>query len=161
MVAAAPTAEAANGRDRFIVVAKSDADYDALRADVERAGGSVVKDIRDSGLLVVTGASSLKSKIQSNARAKAVAKDHVETLIRPSAKLDLTNSSALRSRTVIDSATSAVAAAGRTRRPVTGDPAIAFPGLLWNLERIHAPEAWQVTTGAQAIKVGVADTGLD
>ena len=61
--------------------------------------------MRAGGMLVVRGAPSLKGQIQASPRAKAVAKDHVETLIRPSAKLDLTNSSVLRSKTRLDSAT--------------------------------------------------------
>lgn len=32
---------------------------------------------------------------------------------------------------------------------------------LWNLKNIHAPEAWNYSTGSQAIKVAVLDTGID
>ena len=44
---------------------------------------------------------------------------------------------------------------------VTPDPAFSLPGLMWNVNRIDAPQAWRVTTGSPAVTVGVADTGLD
>ena len=39
--------------------------------------------------------------------------------------------------------------------------AFAQPGLMWSLDRIDAPQAWQTTTGTGQVRVGVADTGLD
>jgi subtilisin family serine protease len=162
LAAAAPPADAAGNKERFIVVARSAADYDNLRAAVEKAGGSVVKDMREGGMLVATGATSLKSQIAATGLSKGVAKDHIESVIQPSALRDLTNGMAARSRTTVDSATSrAVAEAQGRRPPVTGDPAFGFPGLMWSIERIQAPQAWQTTTGSGQVKVGVADTGLD
>ncbi len=34
-------------------------------------------------------------------------------------------------------------------------------GKQWWLDRIHAPEAWKITTGSKSIKVGIADDGID
>ena len=48
--------QSGDANERVIVVARSDADYDALRADVQRAGGSIVSDIR-SGI-------DLKNRLQ-------------------------------------------------------------------------------------------------
>src|SRR5262245_53906108 len=110
LVVAAQTEDAAAGTERFIVVARSDADYDNLRAAVQRAGGSVVKDMRDGGMLVATGATSLKAQIQSTGLSRAVAKDHIETLIPPEARKDTLNTESVRSRTVVDPATSAAIA---------------------------------------------------
>lgn len=31
----------------------------------------------------------------------------------------------------------------------------------WNLPAVHAPEAWDITQGSAAVKVGVVDTGVD
>lgn len=35
-----------------------------------------------------------------------------------------------------------------------------WPGM-WGLEQIHAPAAWDITTGSSAVVVGVVDTGID
>ncbi len=43
----------------------------------------------------------------------------------------------------------------------TGLPQLIGSTLPWGLERIHAPEAWQVTTGSPAIIVAVIDSGID
>jgi subtilisin family serine protease len=40
------------------------------------------------------------------------------------------------------------------------DP-IFLQGKQWWLDRIHAPEAWTITTGSKDIKVGVVDDGVD
>lgn len=34
-------------------------------------------------------------------------------------------------------------------------------GSQWNLPAVHAPEAWDITQGSAAVKVGVVDTGVD
>ena len=47
------------------------------------------------------------------------------------------------------------------RKPVKLDPAFSLPGLMWNLDRIHDPQALQITKGSLDVTVGVADTGLD
>src|SRR5690606_13602846 len=43
----------------------------------------------------------------------------------------------------------------------TGDPAFDLSGLMWNIERIEAPDAWETTSGEHEVLVRVADTGLD
>jgi subtilisin family serine protease len=165
LATAAPTAaQTAGSTDRYIVVARSDADYDNLRAAAQRAGASVVQDIREGGMFVVNATPASKATIAASGLAKGVAKDHVETIVPPSAQPDLLNTSGLRSKTQLDaSASAAVAAAsGRNQRSsFTPDPGFFFPGLMWDLPRINAPQAWQVTSGSPAVRVGVADTGLD
>jgi len=167
LVAAAPAADAQGARERFIVVAKSEADHDAIRAQVQRSGAQVVRDLRSDRLLVVNGASALKTQIQATGRAVGVAKDGLRQLIRPSQQSDMFSSafSATRARpqrTVIGGATAAKAAQSIQRtRTVNADPALDFSGLLWNLQRINAPGAWETTLGTRAVTVGVADTGLD
>src|SRR5215831_7996047 len=85
LVSAAPTAQVNRGqsKERFIVVARSDADFDQLRGDVQQAGGSIVNDIPEGGVVVVSGPPTLKSRILALPRAGAVANDHIETLVRP------------------------------------------------------------------------------
>lgn len=43
----------------------------------------------------------------------------------------------------------------------TGLPQLMGSSLPWGIERIHAPEAWQVTTGSPEIIVAVIDSGID
>ena len=164
LATAAPTAQTTGSADRYIVVARSDADYDNLRAAAQRAGASVVQDIREGGMFVVNATPGSKAAIAASGLAKGVAKDHVETIVRPSAQADLLNSAGQRSKTQLDAdASAAIAAAtGRNERSsFRPDPAFFFPGLMWDLPRINAPQAWEVTSGEPAVRVGVADTGLD
>ncbi|GAB4308778.1 MAG: hypothetical protein Kow0097_09530 [Candidatus Bipolaricaulota bacterium] len=43
----------------------------------------------------------------------------------------------------------------------TGLPQLIGSALPWGLERIHAPQAWQVTTGSPEVTVAVIDSGID
>lgn len=42
-----------------------------------------------------------------------------------------------------------------------GEPADTFYYLQWGLQRIQAPQAWQVTKGDPAVKIAILDTGID
>ncbi len=140
---------------RFILVAKSDADFDALRADAMRAGGKILREMRELQTLIVSAPRSFKDQIRPSLHAQGVAQDHVRTLIRPGMNEELFGVSQAPQRTRID-------VGGHGLKPkVTPDPAFSLPGLMWNLMRIRAPQAWKLTTGDPAVKVGVADTGLD
>jgi len=184
LASAAPVADAAQPRDRLIVVARSEADFDNLRSAVERAGGTVIKDMRGGGMLVVSGTPAQRAQIQASGLSKAIARDHIETLMSSGSRQDFTNATAPHQRTVVDPAASLAAAATRAsatsaatpdgirdaaaggarrnpRRSVNPDPAFDYPGLMWSIDRIEAPAAWETTTGANAVRVGVADTGLD
>src|SRR5688572_20601676 len=84
MAAAAPSAAQSSGaRERMVIVPKTTADFDALRAQVQRGGGTVLKELRAAGVLVATGPASLKNELKASGRAKGVAKDQVRHLIRP------------------------------------------------------------------------------
>jgi subtilisin family serine protease len=165
LVSAAPsTAQPSGTRERMVVVPKTAADFDALRAQVQRAGGSIVKELRGAGVLVVTGPPALKNELQASGRAKGVAKDPIRHLIRPNMAEEMWGRAGYsREKTTVGAspAVAAAAAARNGRRAPTGDPALGFQGLLWNLIRINSPEAWRITTGAPAVRIGVADTGLD
>ena len=50
---------------------------------------------------------------------------------------------------------------GTDHPSVKPDPAFSLRGLMWNIDRIDAPDAWKTTLGRQSVTVGVADTGLD
>jgi subtilisin family serine protease len=166
LATAAVTADAASPADRLIVIARSDADYDSLRAAVVKAGGTVLNDMRASGMIVVKGTPAVRSQIQGTGLAKAVAKDHLESITSPETQRDLFNNPGVKTRTQVDASRSLAAAQALNRTAATtaavpGDPANTFPGLMWNLTRIEAPAAWQRSTGSGDVIVGVADTGLD
>ena len=148
--AAAPGPAAARQVDlgrRFIVVAKSDATFNGLRSDIVAAGGRIVNEMPGIDTFVVTGPTTL-ANLSSDANASGVASDHLEALSPPeSGKLTL--------RTPLGNKP------GGGHAKVTPDPAFGLPGLMWNVNRIEAPEAWKTTTGSKAITIGVADTGLD
>ncbi len=140
---------------QYIVVAKSDADYSPLRSEVMQAGATIVRDLRAINSFVAVGPSSLKDVINSNARAEGAAEDGIEKLIRPEMKEEFWGSTGLRERHNVDLSGSPA------NSTVTPDPAFSLPGLMWNVLRIRAPQAWQRTLGDPAVKIGVADTGLD
>ena len=140
---------AAVGDGQFVAVAASDADYAGLKADVEAAGGRVVRELPAVGTIVVKAPKAAKARMAASVHAAGVASDHIETLVPPE-----------------------VAGAGPARRvqqvkvanngpSVTPDPASSIPGLLWNQQRVNMTDAWKVTAGDPAVTVGVADTGLD
>jgi subtilisin family serine protease len=140
--------------ERYIVVAKSDADYDSLRAEVQQRGGRVVKEMREVGTLVVLGPKSLKGQIASSIHSQGVAKDRIMNLVQPSMQTEMGfNPSPGRNRFDM----------GQRGNPIHGppDPAFTLPGLMWDFTRIRAPQAWKITTGSPKVTVGVADTGLD
>src|SRR6266511_995125 len=63
---------------RFLVVAKSRADYGALKAKAVRSGAKVVREVPQLGTLVVEGSASGQSGLADDSRAAAVGADHVE-----------------------------------------------------------------------------------
>jgi len=153
------TAEAAGPRQRFIVLTRPGADIDKVRAAAQRNGGAVNDDLRDDDMLVVSGSAGLQSQIQATGLVEEVVKDRIEKLVLPGARRDSSNTSP-RPRISLDAATSQAIAAAQQPRSI-GDPAFAKFGLMWSIDRIEAPAAWQTTTGSAQVRVGVADTGLD
>lgn len=147
---AAPRGQAAQGDERFMAVAASDTDYAGLKADVQKAGGRIVREMPEIGTVVVRAPRSAKSKMAASQHSAGVMTDHVESLApveNASAK------SPQRQVTKVD--------VGKVGPPVTPDPAYFAPGLLWNQQRVRMTEAFRATTGDPAVTVGVADTGLD
>jgi subtilisin family serine protease len=141
-----------SGKRRFIVVAKSAADVDALRADVASAGGTVVREMTQIDAFVVSGPATLRSRLQQSAFASGVAADGIKRIIQGRQAKEMLNQGSSPHAPLGDRS---------GRRAVTGDPAFGLPGLMWNLNRIDTPKAWRTTLGSGAVTVGVADTGLD
>ncbi|HEX2911867.1 MAG TPA: S8 family serine peptidase [Chloroflexia bacterium] len=157
--AIAPISQARGQDGRYILSAKSDADYDGLKQDVVRSGGKIVKDMPEIDMLVVSAPASAKQAMASSQHASGISTDQVRNIVQPGMQQDLLNVPANKSpsldRTLVN------ADGSMSKKLVTPDPAYFLPGLLWNLDRVRAPQAWSVTTGSPAVTVGVADTGLD
>lgn len=139
--------------NRYLVVTRSAADAAALRAAVAGLGGAVVNDMADVNLLVVSGPARLKQQLAANPLVKGVANDRIERIVPPEAAPVQPGQQ--------PGQPTQVAAPAPSRTTVTADPAFALPGLMWNIDRLDAPQAWQTTTGSKQVTVGVADTGLD
>ncbi|MBI5032169.1 MAG: S8 family serine peptidase [Chloroflexi bacterium] len=106
-------------------------------------------------MLVVSGPGNLKNLLKASTHAASVVPDRVQKLIRPDMKAEFYGTTEFRQRINMGSTPISIKA------PVKPDPAYELPGLLWNVSRIRAPEAWKITLGNPVVKVGVADTGLD
>jgi subtilisin family serine protease len=148
--AAAPAPAAARQVDlgrRFIMVAKSDATFNGLRGDIVAAGGRILNEMPGIDTFVVTGPTTL-ANLSSDANASGIASDHLEALSPP-------ESGTLTLHTPLGNKS------GGVQAKVTPDPAFGLAGLMWNVNRIDAPQAWKTTTGSRSVTVGVADTGLD
>ncbi|MCC6381329.1 MAG: S8 family serine peptidase [Dehalococcoidia bacterium] len=146
------SADAAAPPGRYLVLARSAADYAALKSDAVKAGATVVSELKEARTVVVTASSTALGKLRKNAHVSGISRDAIRRLIQPDGAAPSTSLS--RNPTTL-------AFQGPMPQVVTQDPASAYPGLMWNLDRIQSPAANNVTTGAPVVRVGVADTGLD
>jgi lantibiotic leader peptide-processing serine protease len=154
---AAPSA--GGGTGRYLVVAKSAADYRALRAKAVQQGARVLRDLPQLKTLVVRGSGSARNSLAADGRTLGVASDHVVRVAveRPQAAPNLA-APGLRSAQRVAARASATAAPSAGIRP---DPAFSYRGLMWDYRRIGLPGGWKKTAGSSRITVGVSDTGLD
>jgi lantibiotic leader peptide-processing serine protease len=144
--------------ERTMVAAKSASDYGALRAAVVARGDRIVRELRQIGVIVVDTDSAGKQALAANAHAAGVARDRIVQIVPKRMESEFfpaARANPLLAARLADNQRSGQAA------QITPDPASSFPGLMWTLNRIDAPAAWKTTTGAAAVRVGVADTGLD
>ena len=145
---AAPKAPAGDGQ--FVAVANSDADYSGLKADLQKAGARVVREMPEVQALVARAPKAAKSKLAASVHAAGVATDHLVAVSPPES-----TGAAKPERQVTK------VGAAKLGRPVTPDPAYFLPGTMWNEARLRMTQAFRVTTGSNRVTVGVADTGLD
>src|SRR5262245_3813545 len=156
---AAPRTASRGAAGRFLVVAKSSADYNSLRAKALRSGARVVRDLPQIDTLLVSGPDSLRSTLASDRRTKGIARDHI-IRVAPADPNVVSHlqapglSSAMRVGIRIVRAI-------RTISAITPDPGFSVPGLQWDFPRIGLPQGWRTTAGSSAVTVAVADTGLD
>jgi subtilisin family serine protease len=141
---------------RYLVVARSAADYGALRAKAVREGARVLRDLPQAKTLVVNAPASARSSLAADRRVLGVARDRVVQLSSERNKPNL-SAPGLRDATQLRAkAPAATRAAG-----INPDPAWDYKGLLWDYRRIGLPQGWRTTAGSPKVTVGVADTGLD
>jgi len=159
MLPGTSVAKPSGGSQRYLVVARTAADYGALRAKAVREGARVLRDIPQLKALVVRGSASARSSIAADGRTLGVASDHVArvTVDQPQAAPNL-SSPGLRGaqRVAVQAPAAAARAAG-----IRPDPAFSYRGLMWDYGRIGLPKGWKTTAGSPKVTVGVSDTGLD
>ena len=152
LASAAP--EKASGR--YLVRARSSADYTALRAKAVKEGARVVRDLKQVNTMVVSANSATRSSLAADRRTLGVARSGVRKLTAEVGAPNL-DSPGLRGATRLKAkAPAATSAAG-----INPDPAFDYKGLLWDYRRIGLPWGWRTSAGSPAVTVGVADTGLD
>jgi lantibiotic leader peptide-processing serine protease len=141
--------------NRYVAVAKSDADYVRLRAEILAAGGKIVRENPQINMLTVSmpggqAGVQAQSRLAASPSIEGLARDHITQLILPEGQ-KLSAARPTRTRVNVNGA----------QQVVIPDPAFGLPGLMWNVERIRGTQSLQVQTGVPTVKVGVADTGLD
>jgi subtilisin family serine protease len=152
MATAAP--EKASGR--YLVRARSAADYAGLRAKAVSEGARVLRDLKQVNTMVVRAPAAARTSLVADRRTLRVASDGLRRLTSERSAPNLA-APGLRSATQVRAtAPAATAAAG-----INPDPAWDYKGLLWDYRRIGLPQGWRTTAGSPKVTVGVADTGLD
>ncbi len=153
---AAPATNGPSGR--YIVVARTPADYGALRSAAVRAGAKVLREMPQIKSFVVTGSATVRATLAADGHALGVATDRVKSIATPERRTPNLSAPGLRSaRTVTGRAQPEAAAQAK----INPDPAFSYKGLQWDDRRIGLPQGWQTTAGSPQVTVGVADTGLD
>jgi hypothetical protein len=152
LASAAP--EKASGR--YLVRARSSADYAALRAKAVKDGARVLRDLKQINTMVVSAPASARSALSADRRTLSIARSGVRKLTAETGKPNL-DAPGLRGAHLLR----AKAPAATTAAGVNPDPAFDYKGLLWDYRRIGLPQGWKTSAGSSAVTVGVADTGLD
>jgi subtilisin family serine protease len=141
---------------RYLVVARSSADYTGLRAKAVKEGARVLRDLPQAKTLVVSAPASARSSLAADRRTLGVARDQVRRLTSERNKPNLSAPGFQGATRLQAKAPAATTAAG-----INPDPAFDYKGLLWDYRRIGLPRGWKTTAGSGKVTVGVADTGLD
>jgi hypothetical protein len=162
LFAMAPAAQAAapsvkSKPSRYIVVARTAADYQALRTKAVREGAKIAQDIPKLRTMAVEGSASVRASLAADSRTAAVATDHLEKIATTDPTKPNLAAPGVRGATRLSPKAPKAAAV----RGINPDPAWDYKGLLWDYRRIGLPAGWQTTAGSRQVTVGVADTGLD
>jgi lantibiotic leader peptide-processing serine protease len=156
LASAAP--EKASGR--YLVRARSAADYAGLRAKAVQSGARVLRDLPQLRTMVVRAPVAARNALAADRRTLGVARDRLQRVAveDPPSAPNLSKPGALGGAKVRLPAAAAAQAAAAGINP---DPAWDYKGLLWDYRRIGLPQGWETTAGSREVTVGVADTGLD
>src|SRR4051794_3203385 len=65
---------------RYLVIARTDGSYAALRDSAAAAGASVVLDLPQVRTFVMTSSDAVRDRVRADARTEGVAADHVESI---------------------------------------------------------------------------------
>jgi uncharacterized membrane protein YeaQ/YmgE (transglycosylase-associated protein family) len=152
LASAAP--EKASGR--YLVRARSSADYAGLRAKAVKDGARVLRDLKQVNTMVVSAPASARSSLAADRRTLSVARSGVRRITADTGKPNLDAPGVRGAHQLKARAPAATTAAG-----INPDPAWDYKGLLWDYRRIGLPKGWKTSAGSSAVTVGVADTGLD
>jgi subtilisin family serine protease len=152
MAVAAP--EKASGR--YLVKARSAADYAGLRAKAVKEGARVLRDLKQVNTMVVRAPAAARTSLAADRRTLGVASSQTRKLAAEVGAPNL-DAPGLRGATRLK----AKAPAATTAAGINPDPAWDYKGLLWDYRRIGLPQGWKATAGSSKITVAVADTGLD
>jgi subtilisin family serine protease len=153
MGAAAPRSESG----RYLVRARSAADYAGLRAKAVKDGARVLRDLRQVNTMVLRAPAAARGGLAADRRTLGVAVDRVRKVTLDDQRAPNLSAPGLESAKRVRLAGAAAARAGG----IDPDPAWDYKGLLWDYRRIGLPAGWGKTAGSPAVTVGVADTGLD
>jgi subtilisin family serine protease len=142
---------------RYLVKARSSADYTALRAKAVKEGARVLRDLRPLNTMVLRAPEAARSSLAADRRTLGVAADRVRTVTVDGQGAPNLSAPGLQSASRVKLAgPAAVTAAG-----IRPDPAFSYRGLLWDYRRIGLPQGWRETAGSPKVTVAVMDTGLD
>jgi subtilisin family serine protease len=141
---------------RYLVVARSSADYSALRAKAVKEGARVIRDLPQAKTLLVSATASARSSLAADRRTVGVARSQVRRLTSERNQPNLAAPGLQGATQVRAKAPAAAKASG-----INPDPAFDYKGLLWDYRRIGLPRGWKTSAGSGKVTVGVADTGLD
>lgn len=138
------TATATQQAQNYLVVYRSSSTPADAASRVARAGGTLVADYSQIGVVLARSA--------SDAFAADVARDsRVEGVSATAAFATRVDG--------VDAGAAAEQAGDLPNAPATDSDSLS--GLQWDMRQIHAPEAHAVTGGSPAVVVGDIDTGLD
>ena len=142
--ASADTAAPAQGSQNYLVLYRSSATPADAAARIASAGGSVVADYSQIGVVLARSSSgSFAGAVASDARVEGVsATAQFATRVEG-----------------VESDTASGQSGDLPNAPATDGDSLS--GLQWDMRQIHAPEAHAITGGSPEVVVGDIDTGLD
>jgi subtilisin family serine protease len=144
---AAVPAAAAGSTETYVILYKQSASPADARTTVERAGGTLVANYSQIGVLIARSSSAtFRTALMRDNRVEGAAAT--------------TNFGVqLKDQPAVDQDTSDAQEGDLPNAPATD--ADTFSSMQWDMRQIHTPEAHAITGGSPAVLVGDIDTGLD